>query len=137
MDRWRIYLAILILLAFAGTLAPAGVSSAKQKMSIGKDAHWYQWYPAENWSYKNQDKVRLKFASKGKTSGFAHPKEAIFGQIFIDTRNGREWIFDGMQWVPHDDTVDDYYAFLATFKKTLPNMKCTTDFSAGNEEGQQ
>lgn len=135
MDRWRIYSAILIVLAVAGTLAFAGVSSATQ--NIGKDAHWYKWYPAENWSYKDQGKVRLKFMSKGKTIGTGHPTEAIFGQIFVDTRNGREWIFDGMQWVPHDDTVDDYYEFLDTVKKTPPNMKCTPASSKGDKEGQR
>lgn len=135
MDRRRIYIAILILLAIAGTLGPAGVSSANQK--VGKDAEWYQWYPAVNWSYKNPDTVKLKFKLKGKERGATHPKDAIFGQIFVDTRDGREWIFDGMQWVPHDETVDDYYDFLKTFKKTPPNMQCTPVFSPGNEEGQR
>ena len=135
MARWRIYSVILIVLAVAATLALAGVSSAKQ--TISKDAKWYQWHPAENWSYRNPDKVMLKFQLKGKTTGATHPKEAIFGQVFLDTSNGREWIFDGMQWVPHDDTVDDYYEFLKTVKMTPPNMKCTTEFSTGAEEGQK
>ena len=134
MDRWRRSLAILILLAFVVSLSLAGVSMAKQK--IAKDAQWYQWYPAENWSYKNPATVKVKFALKGKTSGAVHPKEAIFGQIFLDKRDGREWIYDGMQWVPHDDTVDDYYEFLKTVKMTPPNMKCTVEFSSGAEEGQ-
>jgi hypothetical protein len=135
MARWRIYSAILIVLAVAGTLALAGVSSARQK--IAKDDQWYQWYPAENWSYKNENQVKLKFNLKGKTSGTVHPKEAIFGQIFLDKRDGREWIFDGMQWVPHDDTVDDYYEFLKAVKMTPPNMKCTTEYSTSAEEGQK
>ena len=135
MHRWRVYSAILVLLAFAGTLALAGVASATQQIS--KDAKWHQWYPAENWSHKSQDKVMLKFKLRGKTVGDKHPTEAIFGQIFLDTTNGREWIFDGMQWVPHDDTVDDYYEFLKTVKMTPPNMKCTTEFSTGAEEGQK
>ena len=134
MARWRICSVILIVLAVAATLALAGVSSARQ--NIGKDAQWYQWHPAENWSYKNPDTVKLKFKLSGKTIGSGHPTEAIFGQIFVDTRNGREWIFDGMQWVPHDDTVDDYYEFLDTVKKTPPNMKCTPAISKGDKEGQ-
>jgi hypothetical protein len=135
MARWRTYSVILILLALVATLGFVDTSSAKQGNAKAKDAQWYQWHPAENWSYKHEDKVRQKFNSKGKTSGTIFPSEAIFGQIFVDTSDGREWIFDGMQFVPHDDTVDDYYKFIATLKKTPPNMKCSP--SAGNEEVQQ
>jgi hypothetical protein len=125
MARWRTCSGILILLAFVATIGLAGISIAKQRTSIGKDAQWYQWHPAENWSYKDPGKVKEKFHAKGKTSGMVFPTEAIFGQIFVDVSDGREWIFDGMQFVPHDDSVEDYYATLATIKKTPPNMTCT------------
>ena len=41
----------------------------------------------------------------------AAPKNAIFGQYYTDP-TGRKWIYDGAQWVPHDNTVEDYYAQL-------------------------
>lgn len=28
-------------------------------------------------------------------------------QVYFDTGNGREWIYDGARWVPHDRSVDD------------------------------
>jgi hypothetical protein len=28
-------------------------------------------------------------------------------QVYFNTQNGREWIYDGVRWVPHDKTVDD------------------------------
>jgi predicted CxxxxCH...CXXCH cytochrome family protein len=31
-------------------------------------------------------------------------------QVYFDTTSGREWIFDGIGWVPHDRTVDDFQA---------------------------
>jgi hypothetical protein len=29
-------------------------------------------------------------------------------QVYFNTQNGREWIYDGTGWVPHDKTVDDF-----------------------------
>ena len=63
-------------------------------------------------------------------------QKTLVGQIYQDAATGREWIYDGAQWVPHDDTVDEYYEFLKTVKKTPPNMKCSAEFFKGVEEGQ-
>jgi hypothetical protein len=30
--------------------------------------------------------------------------------VWNDTKANREYIFDGNEWVPHDNTVDLYYA---------------------------
>jgi len=37
------------------------------------------------------------------------PKNGLVGQIYHDKTNNRDWIFDGAQWVPHDNTVEAYY----------------------------
>ncbi len=29
-------------------------------------------------------------------------------EVYFNTTNGREWIYDGVRWVPHDQTVDSY-----------------------------
>ena len=34
-------------------------------------------------------------------------------RVYFNTVNGREWIYDGARWVPHDETVDDFYKALA------------------------
>ena len=46
----------------------------------------------------------------GRVRSDAAPPKAVFGMIWNDTRSQREYIFDGNEWVPHDNTVDDYYA---------------------------
>lgn len=37
------------------------------------------------------------------------PTNAVFGMIYINTTDNREYIYDGADWVPHDKTVDDFY----------------------------
>jgi hypothetical protein len=29
-------------------------------------------------------------------------------QVYFNTQNGREWIYDGAGWVPHDRSIDDF-----------------------------
>jgi len=47
--------------------------------------------------------------SKGKLRLDAAPDKAVFGMIYINTNNNREYIFDGSEWVPHDNSVDTFY----------------------------
>lgn len=35
------------------------------------------------------------------------PANALFGQIYHSAIEGRDYIFDGARWVPHDKSVDD------------------------------
>jgi hypothetical protein len=37
------------------------------------------------------------------------PTSARLMQVYFNTSNGREWIYDGARWTPHDQTVDDFY----------------------------
>lgn len=46
---------------------------------------------------------------RGKPRLAAAPSNAVFGMIYINSADNREYIFDGAEWVPHDSTVDDYY----------------------------
>ncbi len=46
----------------------------------------------------------------GRVRSATAPPKALFGMIWNDTTTNREYIFDGSDWVPHDDTVDAYYA---------------------------
>jgi hypothetical protein len=65
------------------------------------------------------------------------PAYALVGQIYINTTNNREWIFDGRQWVPHDNTVEEYYLKLAagttrlTPDEVLVTGACTTSDATG------
>jgi hypothetical protein len=37
----------------------------------------------------------------------AAPDAPRLMQVYFNTVNGREWIYDGVRWVPHDKSVDD------------------------------
>jgi hypothetical protein len=39
----------------------------------------------------------------------AFPSRAAFGELRTSPTTGSEYIFDGAEWVPHDDTVEAYY----------------------------
>jgi hypothetical protein len=47
---------------------------------------------------------------RGKVRSVTPPQKAVFGMIWNDTKANREYIFDGNEWVPHDNTVDLHYA---------------------------
>ncbi len=50
-----------------------------------------------------------QFPLCGKLRQAKAPAKALFGMIYINTTNNREYIFDGSDWVPHDNSADDYY----------------------------
>ena len=56
---------------------------------------------------------------RGKQRLAAAPTYAVFGMIYINTSNNREYIYDGAQWVPHDQTVDGYYSSIDSRKAKL------------------
>ena len=45
----------------------------------------------------------------GKQVAAVAPLKAVFGMIWLNTAENREYIFDGTQWVPHDPTIDFFY----------------------------
>ncbi len=45
----------------------------------------------------------------GKLQESAPPAKAVFGMIYRNTADGRDYIYDGSKWVPHDGTVDAFY----------------------------
>lgn len=55
---------------------------------------------------------------RGKLRLSAPPPKAVFGMIYIDTSNNREFIFDGAEWVPHDSSIDTFYHARSTRKST-------------------
>ena len=62
-------------------------------------------------------------------------QKTLVGQIYQDAATGREWIYDGAQWVPHDDTVEAYYEALDKNKTMLaptvyPTGACGTGTGA-------
>ena len=46
---------------------------------------------------------------RGKQRLATAPNNALFGMIYINTTDNREYIYDGADWVPHDKTVDEFY----------------------------
>ena len=56
---------------------------------------------------------------RGKQGLAAPPTYAVFGMIYINTTDNREYIYDGAQWVPHDQTVDAYYQTITSRKTRL------------------
>jgi hypothetical protein len=51
----------------------------------------------------------------------AAPEAPRLMQVYFNTLNGREWIYDGVRWVPHDKTVDDLDA--SSDQKTPPRAQ--------------
>ncbi len=47
--------------------------------------------------------------ARGKVSSASPPAKAVFGMIYINTTDKREYIFDGNDWVPHSKDVDSFY----------------------------
>lgn len=45
----------------------------------------------------------------GKVKQAKAPANAVFGMIWVNTGNNREYIFDGSRWAPHDKSVDTFY----------------------------
>jgi hypothetical protein len=60
------------------------------------------------------------------------PANALFGQRFFSKADKRTYIYDGNQWVPHDKTVDDYYASQST--NTTPSSPNVTILSMTQDE---
>jgi hypothetical protein len=58
---------------------------------------------------------------RGKLRQPTAPKNAIFGMIYINTKDNREYIFDGADWVPHDNSVDEYYRQKDKLKSQIAN----------------
>jgi hypothetical protein len=64
--------------------------------------------------------VRVKSLPKqGKLRRPEPPDYAVFGMIYFNTKEKREYIYDGAQWVPHDRTVENYYRNLASVQPML------------------
>ena len=50
--------------------------------------------------------------------------QSLLGQLYFNTTDGKEYIFDGQEWVPHDSSIDTY----ASPKSTqLPGDNCTDE----------
>mgnify|MGYP001321759022 CR=1 FL=1 len=65
---------------------------------------------------------------KGKVRAAVPPKYAVFGMRWLNTAENREYIFDGAQFVPHDNTVEDFYrAKEQKAKKTDKTVALTQD----------
>lgn len=48
--------------------------------------------------------------ARGRMRLAAPPSKAVFGMIYINTATSREYIFDGAEWVPHDNSVESFYS---------------------------
>jgi hypothetical protein len=46
----------------------------------------------------------------GRLTAAVAPSKAVFGMIWVNTAENREYIFDGADWAPHDQSVDAFYA---------------------------
>src|SRR6185369_3361835 len=55
---------------------------------------------------------------RGRMKLAAPPPKAVFGMIYINTVNNREYIFDGSGWVPHDRSVETFYSARPITKST-------------------
>lgn len=96
MIHWRRYSAVRKALVFVGVAAFL-IICIYGYMRVPLEA------AAKNLVGKNELPLR------GKLRQPTAPKTAVFGMIYVNTKENREYIFDGAQWVPHDDGVDEFY----------------------------
>jgi Geobacter CxxxxCH...CXXCH motif (GSu_C4xC__C2xCH) len=62
----------------------------------------------------------------GKVTAAVAPPKAVFGMIWVNTAENRAYIFDGAQWVPHDQSVDDFYKAQELKAKSTPKTVAMT-----------
>ncbi len=90
---------------------PALVLSAAALLLVtacGENTRSYYGIPSENTTVaKNADLVLLP--KRGKLRLSTPPDRAVFGMIYINTVDNREFIFDGAEWAPHDRSVEEFY----------------------------
>lgn len=63
---------------------------------------------------------------KGKLISTTAPLKAVFGMIWVNSVENREYIFDGAQWVPHDQSVGDFYKAKELKAKSAPKTVALT-----------
>jgi len=62
------------------------------------------------------------------------PNNPKIMQLYFNTTDNREYIYNGQEWVPHDASIDSYV--LKKYKKpTVPKKPSTTD-GAGTSDTQ-
>lgn len=62
----------------------------------------------------------------GKQVATVAPPKAVFGMIWVNSVENREYIFDGSQWVPHDQSVGDFYKAKELKAKSAPKTVALT-----------
>lgn len=100
LSRGRSYLAVVSLSAFLLVSSCGDDSITTQGSETGSNN------TVETITLPQQGKVRTAKA----------PAKAVIGMVWLDTVNNREFIYDGAQWVPHDQTVETFYKSLAARK---------------------
>lgn len=108
MNRYHNYYAvcnILVLLGVASILIISGCGDLSTSPQ-GSTANTATVKKVTNVATGNEVKM---LPLKGKQRLTEAPDKAVFGMIYINTSENREYIFDGSEWVPHDNTVDDFY----------------------------
>jgi CxxxxCH...CXXCH motif protein len=100
----RLYLhSILVFAGIAAIMVVSGCGSnaAKNQESQGTQI---------NASVASGSNLLSTLPKHGKVLAAVAPTFAVFGEIYINTTDNSEWIYDGKQWVPHNSSVDQYYA---------------------------
>ena len=75
--------------------------------SCGDDSSMQNRIPASKTTVAKGSEVAL-LPQRGKPRLSSAPAKAVFGMIYIDIASNREFIFDGAEWVPHDQSVDNH-----------------------------
>ena len=103
MNTYRLYLPARIAFAMIGAaslliIASCGEESTTPQSSTSK-ATTVAKTPAE----------KATLPHKGKVKAAVAPEYAVFGMRWFNTTENREYIFDGAEFVPRDNTVEDFY----------------------------
>ena len=58
------------------------------------------------------------YAASAKRWLPAEPADARVGQVYFNTTDKREYIYNGQEWVPHDASIDTYVLKKSNITKT-------------------
>jgi Geobacter CxxxxCH...CXXCH motif (GSu_C4xC__C2xCH) len=111
MNTCRLYLPARIVLSLIGAVSIMGIASCGNQTVTPQGST-----PSNTILAKGADVNTLP--RHGKLAAAEVPSKAVFGMIWVNTAEKREYIFDGANWVPHDQSVDEFYQTRLKVKST-------------------
>ena len=90
-------------------ISSCGEGSAPQQASISGDAAKVAGDATVVTTRTAKNSEISQLPHTGKQVAATPPQLAAFGMIWHNSSNNKDYIFDGADWVPHDQSVEEYY----------------------------